>query len=178
VSDNKKDQKKFVKKPFRPWNFEELTNRTANQNEVQESPEAIWNSDFTLDFLNARGKRTLAEQLAIEFTAIGNDYLVAKMPVDERTTQPLGRLHGGASCALAETVGSVAANCCVDNQKYVCVGLEINANHIKAATEGFVYAKATPIHLGKTTQIWNIAIEKEEGTLVCISRLTMAILEK
>jgi 1,4-dihydroxy-2-naphthoyl-CoA hydrolase len=115
----------------------------------------------------------------MEFTAIGDNYIEARMPVDHRTHQPLGLLHGGASVALAETLGSVAATCCVDNSTQFCVGLEINANHIKSAREGFVKGTAVPIHIGKKTQVWEIRIVNESTQdLVCISRITLAVLDK
>lgn len=120
----------------------------------------------------------MGSHLGIEFTEVGADYLVARMPVDYRTTQPMGILHGGASVALAETIGSVAANCAVNQDNFFCVGLDINANHIKSATSGYVYARATPFHLGGTTQVWEIRITNEGNGLVCISRLTMAVLAK
>ncbi len=120
----------------------------------------------------------MVEHLSIEFTEIGSDYLCAKMPVDHRTHQPFGLLHGGASVVLAETLGSVAANCVVDNNHYFCVGQEINANHIKSARSGFVHGKVTAVHLGKKTQVWQIRIDNEQGELVCISRITIAVLKK
>jgi 1,4-dihydroxy-2-naphthoyl-CoA hydrolase len=120
----------------------------------------------------------LGEQLGIEFTDIGPDYLCAKMPVDYRTRQPYGILHGGASVALAETLGSLAASFQIDTDKQLCVGLDINANHVRSIAEGYVYGKATPLHIGKQTHVWEISITNEEGKLVCISRLTMAILDK
>ena len=100
------------------------------------------------------------------------------MPVDHRTHQPLGMLHGGASVVLAETLGSIAATLTVDPQRQYCVGLDINANHIKSVRSGFVYGKTTPIHVGKRTQVWEIRIENEEKELICISRITMAVLDK
>lgn len=120
----------------------------------------------------------MVQHLGIEFTDVGNDYLAAKMPVDHRTQQPLGLLHGGASVALAETLGSVAATLCVDPAVQYCVGLEINANHIKAVRSGFVYGKTTPVHIGKRTHVWEIRITEENGDLVCISRITMAVIDK
>lgn len=112
----------------------------------------------------------------VEFIACGDDWIKARMPVNDRTKQPFGRLHGGASVALAETVGSVAAGCCVDREKFVGVGMEINANHIRPAYEGYVYAVARPESLGRTTQVWTIRIEDEAGKLVCISRFTVAVI--
>lgn len=120
----------------------------------------------------------MAETIGIEFTAIGADYLEAKMPVDARTLQPFGLLHGGASVALAETMGSVAATCCVDMAKQFCVGLEINANHIRGARKGYVKGITKPIHIGKKTQVWEIRITNEQEELVCISRITMAVLDR
>ena len=139
----------------------------------------IFNNNITLEALNKLSPNTLAEHLGIEFTAIGDNYIEGRMPVDHRTHQPLGLLHGGASVALAETLGSVAATCCIDNHIQFCVGLEINANHIKSVREGFVKGKVTPIHIGKKTQVWEIRITNEtSGDLVCISRITVAILDK
>lgn len=120
----------------------------------------------------------MAETIGIEFTAIGPDYLEAKMPVDRRTHQPFGLLHGGASVALAETLGSVAASCCVDMKRQFCVGLEINANHIRGVQAGYVKGITKAIHIGKKTQVWEIRITNEKDELVCISRITMAVLDK
>ena len=139
---------------------------------------SIFNGELTLEMLNRRGANTLVENLGIEFTAIGSDYLEAKMPVDHRTQQPLGLLHGGASVALAETLGSVAATCCVDIKTQYCVGLEINANHVKGVKSGFVYGTTKPLHIGKKTHVWEIKIKNEEKELVCISRITMAVIDK
>ena len=133
---------------------------------------------MTVNSLNKWSANTLAERLGIEFITIGEDYLEARMPVDYRTHQPLGLLHGGASVALAETMGSVAATLCVDETKQFCVGLEVNANHIKSVRNGFVRGVTKPIHIGKKTQVWEIRISTEEGDLVCISRITMAVLDK
>jgi 1,4-dihydroxy-2-naphthoyl-CoA hydrolase len=121
---------------------------------------------------------TMVEHIGIKFIAIGKDFLEATMPVDHRTHQPFGLLHGGASVALAETMGSVAAMCCVDPLKQFCVGLEINANHIKSVRNGIVKGITKPVHIGKKTQVWEIRITTEEGELVCISRITMAVLDK
>lgn len=136
----------------------------------------IWFTNFSLDSLQQRGHNTMAEHLGIEFTEIGDDFLIARMPVDKRTLQPVGIMHGGASCVLAETVGSTAANYCVDQNKQYCVGLDINTNHIKSAKEGFVFGTAKPYHLGKTTQVWGIEIRDEQNKLISINRLTMAVL--
>jgi 1,4-dihydroxy-2-naphthoyl-CoA hydrolase len=135
----------------------------------------IWKRRPGVDQLQSSRQHTLVSHLGIEFTALEDDYLEARMPVDDRTRQPLGLLHGGASVALAETIGSVAAYLCVDEGKK-CVGLEINANHIRPAREGWVTGRATPLHLGRTTQVWEIRIRDDHGHLVCVSRLTMAIL--
>jgi 1,4-dihydroxy-2-naphthoyl-CoA hydrolase len=138
----------------------------------------IFRKDITLDALNSLSKNTMAEQIGIEFTRIGDDFLEATMPVDKRTHQPFGLLHGGASVALAETMGSVAATCCVDMSKQFCVGLEINANHLKGVKAGWVKGITRPIHVGKKTQVWEIRIHNEKEELVCISRITMAVLDK
>ncbi|MDH5474837.1 MAG: hotdog fold thioesterase [Cyclobacteriaceae bacterium] len=123
-------------------------------------------------------KNTMMEHLGIEFTEMGEGYVCAKMPVDHRTHQPFGILHGGASVVLAETLGSVAAHTTIDFEKQFCVGQEINANHIKSIRSGYVFGKATPIHIGKRSQVWEIRITSENDELVCITRLTMAVLDK
>ncbi len=116
--------------------------------------------------------------VGIEFTEVGPDYVCARMPVDARTHQPMGLLHGGASVVLAETLGSAAANCCVDQARQYCVGLEVNANHLRGVRSGYVTGKTTPVHVGKRTQVWEIRITDDAGQLVCISRLTMAVLDR
>lgn len=136
----------------------------------------MFTTSISLDAVQSFSKNTISSHLGIEFIEIGADYIVAKMPVDHRTHQPFGILHGGASVVLAETLGSIASFLCLkdpDNQH--AVGLEINANHLRSAREGFVYGKVTPIHVGRTTHIWDIKITNEENKLVCISRLTVAI---
>ena len=138
----------------------------------------MFNPKVTIDDLNEMQKGNMGEHLSIEFIDIGEDYIVAKMPVDHRTTQPFGLLHGGASVVLAETLGSVAAHFTVDSKKQFCVGLDINANHIKSAKQGYVFGVTTPVHIGKQTQVWQIRIEDENKRLICISRITMAILDK
>lgn len=138
----------------------------------------IWRTRTTPNALNDSRRLTMLEHLGIEFVEIGADYIKAKMPVDHRTIQPFGLLHGGASAALAETLGSVAANLCVDREKKMCVGLEINANHVRPVSSGFVYGVARPVHIGDATQVWEIHIENEQKKLVCISRLTLAVLDK
>ena len=139
----------------------------------------IWfKKDVKLADLLPLFKNNMAEHLAIEWTELGDNYLKAKMPVDHRTNQPYGLLHGGASCVLAETLGSVASALVIDNSKFICVGIEINANHIRSARNGFVHGIVTPIHIGSTTHVWDIKINSEEDKLICISRLTVAILKK
>lgn len=137
----------------------------------------IWKTPVSLAQLNEFGMVNMMKHLAMEFTEIGEDFLVAKMPVDERTQQPLGLLHGGASVALAETLGSCAANLCLDPTKEYALGLEINANHIRSVRNGYVYGKTTPVNLGKRIQVWRIEIRDEEGKLVCESRITMAVMQ-
>jgi 1,4-dihydroxy-2-naphthoyl-CoA hydrolase len=139
---------------------------------------AIWFKEFTLDELNKRSSNTLGEFLGIEFTQSGDDFLTATMPVTNRTKQPIGILHGGANVVLAETIASTAANLVVDINHFYCVGLEINANHIRSVKEGLVTAITTPIHLGRTTQIWEIKIFNEEGKQTCISRMTASVITR
>ncbi len=141
--------------------------------------QAIWKqTGVTLQQLNKQSESTMAEVLNIRFTEMGPDYLKAVMPVTYRTHQPYGLLHGGASAALAETVGSVASWLCIDPQKQLCVGMEINCNHVRGKRDGSVTATARALHLGATTHIWDIRIEDEKGSLICISRLTVALLRK
>ncbi len=136
------------------------------------------NPAVTVDSLNQMGQGNMVEHLGIEFTEVGENYISAKMPVDQRTKQPLGLLHGGASLVLAETLGSIAGHSCVDSTRQYCVGLEINANHIRAMREGYVYGTAKPIHVGKKTQVWEIRITNEDNKMVCISRITLAVMDK
>jgi 1,4-dihydroxy-2-naphthoyl-CoA hydrolase len=138
----------------------------------------IFNANLSLETLNKWSANTLVAHLGIQYTAIGEDFIEAKMPVDHRTHQPLGLLHGGASVALAETLGSVAAMSCLDSTLQYPVGLEINANHIKSVRDGFVVGVVKPIHVGKKTQVWEIRISSERNELVCVSRITIAILDK
>lgn len=121
---------------------------------------------------------TMADHLGMEWAEIGDNFIKIKMPVDERTKQPYGLLHGGASCALAETVGSVASYLVIDSSKYSSVGLEINANHIRSVRQGYVTAIASPLHLGANTHVWDVKIYDELEKLICICRLTVAILNK
>ncbi|SBV37526.1 putative esterase [uncultured Stenotrophomonas sp.] len=129
----------------------------------------------SLEELNRLSQGTLIDHLGIVFTAAGDDWLQATMPVDQRTRQPYGLLHGGASVVLAETLGSSAGNLCVDTATQVCVGLEINANHLRATRTGTVTGTARAVHVGRTTQVWDIRIENEAGKPVCVSRLTLAV---
>lgn len=139
---------------------------------------SIWQSKIDVTLMTERGKNTLSDHLGIEFIEAGDDYLTARMPVNQHTKQPAGIMHGGASCVLAETVGSTAAQFCVDNEKFYCVGLDINTNHIRSISDGFVIAAAKPFHLGKSTQVWGIEIKNEVGQLISVTRLTMAVLRK
>ena len=138
----------------------------------------IWFKSFTPEMLNDRPKNHIGALLGIEFTEIGDDYVCATMPVDERTHQPAGILHGGASVVLAETLGSIASYMCIDPDKYIAVGLEVNANHIRPVRSGLVKGICTPLHIGAKTQVWEIKMYTEKGKLNCVSRLTVAILPK
>jgi 1,4-dihydroxy-2-naphthoyl-CoA hydrolase len=142
------------------------------------APKSIWRVQATPEQLRERSKNTLAEWLDIRVTEIGPDYLRATMPVNSHTHQPQGILHGGASVALAETVGSLAANLCVDVSKFVCVGQEINANHVRSASSGLVTGTARPYHVGGRSQVWGIEIRDENDKLVCVARITMAVVER
>lgn len=136
----------------------------------------MFKDNIDLEVFKEMSKNTIGEHIGIEFLEKGSDYLMARMPVDHRTKQPFGLLHGGASVVLAETLGSIASVLCLDDpQTQKAVGLEINANHLRAVTEGWVYGKVTAIHIGRRTHIWDIKITNEEGKLVCVSRLTVAI---
>ncbi|WP_152208201.1 hotdog fold thioesterase [Marinobacter changyiensis] len=138
---------------------------------------SIWTVTPTLEDMRAHCRETAVEHLGIEFLEVGDDYIKARMPVDNRTVQPARILHGGASVVLAETLGSVAANHCLRKDGQVGVGLEINANHIRSVTTGWVYGTSRPLHIGGSTQVWEIRIETEDSKLVCISRITMAIID-
>lgn len=135
-------------------------------------------NDLSLNKINALSRNTMAEMLNIKFVSIEENSLSASMPVNHTTHQPYGLLHGGASAALAETVGSVASSLCIDQEKQICVGIEINCNHIRGKKDGTVTATATALHIGKTTHVWDIKITDERGKLVCVSRLTVAVLKK
>ena len=138
----------------------------------------IWKHDFTVEQLNGRGRGSMLEHLGILFTEIGPDYLKASMPVDHRTKQPQGIMHGGAAVVLAESVGSVAGSLCVNLRRHYCVGLEVNANHLRPVSGGSVLATARPIHLGHKTQVWQIEVVDVLGWRVTASRLTLAVLER
>lgn len=138
---------------------------------------AIWfKKDLSVNDLTLLGKNTMGEHIGIEWVEVGDNYLKARMPVDHRTKQPYGLLHGGASVALAETLGSVAAAMVVDHSKFICVGMEINANHVRGVRQGFVSGITQPLHIGSNTQVWEIKIHDEEQKLVCVSRLTVAVI--
>jgi len=139
---------------------------------------SIWFQQYTLEDLREVREDTLANHIGIRITEIGPDYVRGTMPVDERTHQPLGVLHGGASVVLAETLGSLAANMVVDPAKNSCVGAEVNANHLRPARHGPVTGTARPAHIGRSLQVWQIEIVDAEGKLICISRLTMAVLDR
>ncbi|MFY0686074.1 MAG: hotdog fold thioesterase [Cyclobacteriaceae bacterium] len=134
-------------------------------------------SEYKIEAINEMGKGSMIEHLGIEFTEISTQYITAKMPVDHRTMQPFGFLHGGASVAMAESLGSFASVIMLDISKEYPAGLEINANHLKSVKSGFVYGRVEPIHIGKGTHVWDIKIKNEADQLVCISRLTVAILK-
>ncbi len=135
----------------------------------------IWFAEYSLEALRDFTNNNMNTHIGIEFTELGPDFIAAKMPVDNRTRQPFGILHGGASVVLAETLGSMGAGLTIDPAKYQCVGQEINANHLRSVSEGYVYGKAKPVHIGRTTQVWSIEITNEQGKMVCISRITMAV---
>jgi 1,4-dihydroxy-2-naphthoyl-CoA hydrolase len=138
----------------------------------------IWRTQTSVEQIREFSRETLADTIGIRVTEIGPDFLRATMPVNPKVHQPLGVLHGGASVALAETVGSVAATLCVDREKYVCLGQEINANHLRPISAGIVTATARPFHIGKRSHVWSIEIRDEEERLVCVSRLTMAVVDR
>lgn len=140
---------------------------------------SIWfDKSITVEKIKSLSNNSMIEHLGLEWSELGDNYIKAKLPVDHRTRQPFGLLHGGASCMLAETLGSYASHLVVDAEKFFCVGLEINANHVRGVKDGFVEGICTPIHLGNSSHIWDIKIYDEKGKLACISRLTVAILKK
>ena len=138
----------------------------------------IWTKKPTIELLNKMSANTMCEHLEMKFTEIGDDFLVATMPVDNRTKQPAGLLHGGASAALAETLGSVASALCLTSDNKMPVGIEINANHLKSARSGVVTGKVKPVRLGQSLHVWNIEIHNEKAELVCVSRLTVMVVDK
>jgi len=139
---------------------------------------SIWNGEITTDLLNKLNKNTLGEFFEIEFTEVGADHLKATMPVNNKTKQPFGLLHGGASVALAETIGSVASWCCVNRDLFIGVGIEINANHLISVTEGKVTAVCSPIKVGGKLHVWDVKIYNDKGELCCSSRFTCMIVPK
>ena len=139
---------------------------------------SIWKEEISLESIKQFAVKTAVEFLDVRFTELGDDYLVATLPVDHRTVQPLGYLNGGMSCFLIETVASTAANYCVNQSECFCVGLEINANHLRPVTEGRVTAKASPIHLGSQTQVWKTELFNDQGDMVCVGRMTMAVVSR
>jgi 1,4-dihydroxy-2-naphthoyl-CoA hydrolase len=139
---------------------------------------SIWVRQFSVEELRSFQHDTMGEHLGIEVTDIGSDYLEARMPVDGRTMQPDRILHGGASVALAETLGSVGGTMCIDRERFQIVGQEINANHLRPAMTGYVTGRASPIHLGRRSQVWNIEIRDDRNRLICVSRLTIAVIER
>ncbi|MEO6365333.1 MAG: hotdog fold thioesterase [Luteimonas sp.] len=138
----------------------------------------LFREGISLDALNAMSRGTLMEPLDIRFTELGPDYLRGTMPVDARTLQPYGLLHGGASVALAETLGSTAGGLCVESDTHGVVGIEINANHLRGVREGLVTGTARALHVGRSTQVWDIRIEDQRGRLACIARLTLAVVQR
>jgi len=139
---------------------------------------SIWTRPIELDALNALTRNTIAAQIGIRFTEIGPDFLRATMPVDARTHQPFGLLHGGASVVLAETLGSIAGHCAIRDGGNAVVGIEVNANHLRGVSDGEVTGTARPVHVGRTTQVWEIRIEDMQQHLVCLSRLTLSVLNQ
>lgn len=139
---------------------------------------SIWFREFTIDEIRALERDTMGEHIGIEVVKIGPDHLDARMPVGPRTVQPDRILHGGASVTLAESLGSIGASMCVDRAKFMVVGQEINANHLRPVRGGFVHGSARPIHIGKRSQVWSIEIRDDAGKLVCVSRITLAVIER
>lgn len=138
----------------------------------------IWKTPIDMKSIAETRKDTLVELMGIEFTDYGDNFLKGRMPVDKRSHQPYGIMHGGASCVLAETLGSIAGNHCIDYTKEYCVGLDINTSHIRSIKSGYVYGTAKPIHLGKMTQVWEVRIEDEQNRLISLTRLTLAVLQR
>ncbi|MFT3799897.1 MAG: hotdog fold thioesterase [Burkholderiaceae bacterium] len=149
----------------------------TNSTKAAKTAGPIWQRPATLEAIHANHHDTICEHLGIEFVEVGDDYLVARMPADRRTRQPMGIVHGGASVTLAETLGSVGANLCLAPPQ-AAVGLDINANHIRSVRDGWVTGRAHPVHLGRTTQVWQIEMRDDAGRLTCTSRLTMAVIAR
>ncbi len=139
---------------------------------------SIWFREFTIDEIHALQRGTMGEHLGMEITRVGPDHLDGRLPVDHRTVQPYGILHGGASVTLAESLGSIAGNMAVDSSKWQIVGQEINANHLRPVREGHVHGSARPVHLGQRSQVWAIELRDDRGRLNCVSRLTVAVIER
>lgn len=139
---------------------------------------SIWFNGFPIEEVNKRNNTCMPGHVGIELLEAGEDYLKGRMPVDQRTRQPYGILHGGASVVLSETLASVAANFVTDPEKFQCVGQEINANHVRPATEGWVYGVARPLHIGRTSQVWDVRINNEQDKLICVSRVTMGVVPR
>jgi 1,4-dihydroxy-2-naphthoyl-CoA hydrolase len=138
----------------------------------------IWHRPYKLEDIIFLTHGNMMEHLGIELTEVGDDYICGKMPVDHRTVQPMKFLHGGASVALAESIASIGAQLLVNHVRFNCVGMEINANHLKMVADGFVYAKAKPMHIGYRTHVWSVEIMNDDQELVCISRITIAVIDK
>lgn len=139
---------------------------------------SIWFNGFPIEEVTKRNNTCLPGHIGIEILEAGDDYLKGRMPVDQRTRQPYGILHGGASVVLSETLASVAAAFVADPEKFQCVGQEINANHVRPAMEGWVYGVARPLHIGRTSQVWDVRISNEQDKLVCVSRVTMGVVPR
>lgn len=138
----------------------------------------VWSHSLSLESLNKMSENTLVSHLGIQITAFGDDTMEGSMPVDSRTVQPYRLLHGGASCVLAETLGSIAANCCIDGKEYMAVGQHIEATHLRSATKGMVTGKAKAVYIGKSSQTWRIEIFNDEGKIICDSKIILAIIKK
>jgi len=152
--------------------------RYLNEHHPEDRSMSIWHGTPTVEDANRRGQNTAVSHLGIEITEIGDDFLVGTMPVDDRSRQTFGLLHGGCSAMLAETLGSLAGNFCVDQRKTCCVGMEINANHLRPVKQGQVRGVARAIHLGRSTQVWEINIYNADDQPVCVSRLTLAVVPR
>jgi 1,4-dihydroxy-2-naphthoyl-CoA hydrolase len=139
---------------------------------------AVWHQQPTVEGLNQLLSRDMVSRLGMEFTEVGDDFLRARLPVDERTQQPYGLLHGGVSCVVAESMGSLGSALCVDAETHYCVGVDINASHLRSASRGYVYAETRPLRIGRRNQVWETRITGEDGRLICVARLTTAVIER